>query len=74
MQYVLELILLHSMPDEDHCTTATLLAKSLYDKLMFLYAQKYELQILSSDLKYLGFRDSFMNLVCPISELRNSIQ
>ena len=56
------------MPDEDHCTTATLLAKSLYDKSMFLYTQKFELQILSSDLKYLGFRNSFMNLVCPILE------
>jgi len=68
MQYVSKLILIHSMPDEDHCTTATLLAKSLYDKSMFLYTQKFELQILSSDLKYLGFRNSFMNLVCPILE------
>lgn len=63
MQYVSELILLHSMPDEDHCTTATLSAKSLHDKSVFLYTQKYKLQILSSDLKHLGFRDTFMNLV-----------
>jgi len=35
---------------------------------MFLYTQKFKLQILSSDSKYLGFRDSFMNLVCPILE------
>lgn len=68
MQYVSNLILLHPMPAEDFCTTAKLLAKSLYDKPMFLYTQKFKLQILSFHLKYLGFRDSFMNLVCPILE------
>jgi len=67
MQYVLKLILLYSMPD-GFCTTAKLLAKSLYGKSMLLYTQKFKLQILSSDLKYLGFRDSFINSVCPILE------
>jgi len=56
------------MLDEHFHTTAKLLAKSLYDKPMFLYTQKFKLQILSSDLKYLGFRDSVMNLVWPTLE------
>jgi len=68
MQYASKLILLHSKPDEDFRTTAKLLAKSLYDKPMLFYTQKFKLHILSSDLKYLGFRDSFMNLLCPILE------
>jgi hypothetical protein len=37
MQYFSELILLHAMPDADHCNTATLLAKSLYDNSMFFF-------------------------------------
>jgi len=37
MQYFSELILLHSMPDADHCNTVTLLPKSLYDKSIFFF-------------------------------------